>query len=280
MATPLDPVAVVRRPTADLVECRLTHMARDVIDPDLALRQHAEYARVLAAHGYRVEYLPTMHGHADAVFVEDAALVLPEVAVVARSGAEGRRAEAPSVRRWLDDWHPNVIEMKAPATLDGGDVLVIERTIHVGHSTRTNRSAVDVLRRVTEPHGYSVTAVDVHGALHLKTAATYLGAGTLVVNPAWIEPDRFHHVERAIPVHEAEPFAANCVRLPDAILTALAQPRTTEAIARMGFTVAPVDISEFAKAEAGVTCLSILCGDVVDPGASSGQRTELGREAW
>ena len=258
---PRTPVALLRGPTADLIDCRLTHIVRDPINPDLARRQHSAYARILSESGYTVEYLLEMEGHPDAVFVEDMAVVLPEVAVVTRSGAEGRRPEALSVRHWLEAWHPNVVETGRPATLDGGDVLVIGGNIHVGRSSRTNRDGVEGLRNATEPQGYTVAPVEVgDGALHLKTAATYLGEGTLLANPRWIDPRRFQGVDRVIEIPRSEPFAANAVRLPGAVLVAEGHPRTADLLEREGFHVRQVDISEFAKAEAGVSCLSILCG--------------------
>jgi len=251
--------AITRRPSPRLAECELTHMAREPIDAGLAERQHAAYRAALAACGLAVVDLPALDEHPDGCFVEDVAIALPELFVLTRPGAASRRGEVDALAACLGDDRP-VERLAGPATLDGGDVLAIGRHLFVGRSTRTNEAGVAALAAIVRRHGYSVTAIEVPGALHLKTAATALADDLVLINPAWVPPDRFAPM-RHLAVAADEPFAGNSLRAGRRIVMQASHARTAETIGRTGFAVDLVDISEFAKAEAGLTCMSILVPD-------------------
>ena len=249
-------LAITRQVSAALGDCLLTHLERHPIDVELARRQHAAYERLLAELGYEVRTLPAEPDLPDSVFVEDAAIVLDEVAVITRSGAEERRLETSSVAESLEP-HRRLLFMESPATLDGGDVLRLGRTLWVGRTERTSREGVDQLRVLVEPLGYSVAAVPVRGCLHLKSAVTEVGEDTLLLNPAMVDGDAFGSY-RLIEVDPAEPMAANALRAAGAVVMPAHHPRTRRRLEREGFGVRPVEASELAKAEGGVTCCSLL----------------------
>ena len=249
-------VAITRRPGPEMAEAaELTHMARQPIDMTHADAQHAAYRAALAAAGLAVTDLPPLDGHADAAFVEDVALLFPELVVVTRPGAVSRQAEVAALAPHLPADRPRAV-IAAPATIDGGDVLVIGRDVFVGLSSRTNRDAVAQLTALLAMHGYRLTAVAVPGALHLKTAATALADDLVLLNPAWVSADAFGR--RWLAVDPAEPFGANTLHAGGQIFHAAASPRTRARIAAQGLAVTPLEIGEFAKAEAGLTCLSLL----------------------
>ncbi|MDQ3806206.1 MAG: arginine deiminase family protein, partial [Acidobacteriota bacterium] len=150
-----------------------------------------------------------------------------------------------------------VVSLEPPATVEGGDVLRVGRKLFVGLSPRTNRAGVEALRELSAPHGYEVTPVALRDCLHLKTACTAADDETILLNPAWVDADIFRGYE-TIAVHPAEPWAANTARVGAALLVGAASPRTAEALARRGRDVRPVDVSEFAKAEGGLTCMSLI----------------------
>lgn len=253
------PRLALTRPVSDrFAECELTHLAREPIDVARARAQHAAYEAALRACGCEVRPLPTLHEQPDAVFVEDAAIVLDELAVIARPGAESRRAETASVAAALAPLRP-LRFVSEPATLDGGDVLLLGRRVFVGLSSRSNAEAVAQLREWLEPFGYAVTGVAVSGALHLKSAATSLGAGTLLVNPAWVDPAVFGEPV-VIEVHPGEPHAANALALDRRVILPAAFPRTAGRMSAFGLEVVPVEVTELAKAEGGVTCCSLIVG--------------------
>ena len=247
--------AITRAVSASITRCELTHVERAPIDLALARAQHAEYEAALERLGCRVVSLPELPDQPDAVFVEDSAVVLDEVAILTRPGAESRRAEVGAMAEALVPFRP-LRRVEAPGTLDGGDVLRLGRTLYVGESSRTNAAGIAQLAALASPFGYEVVALRVRGALHLKTAVTQVAPRTILVNPAWIEAP-FSGYE-AIHVAEEEPFGANAVLVNGTVIHSTAFPRTQESLSRAGIPVLGVDASELAKAEGGVTCCSLL----------------------
>jgi dimethylargininase len=226
------------------------------IDVVLAQAQHAEYERCLASLGCEVHTLPAQPDLPDSVFVEDMAVVLDRLAIITRPGSESRWPEVPSIAEALRPLR-KLSFIAAPATLDGGDVLVAGTNVFVGLSTRTNAEAVEQLRALLNPHGYTVEAVEVRGCLHLKSAATPVAHGTLVVNPAWIDQRAFAGFE-LIAVAPEEPLAGNTLLLGNTVICAAAFPKTRALLRERGISVVPVDVSELAKAEGGLTCCSLI----------------------
>ncbi len=248
--------AITRRPSPHMSDCELTHLSRTPIDAAEAERQHTAYRAALAACGIAVAALPPLDGHPDCAFVEDTAICLPELFVICRPGAASRLGEVASVAAVLPADRPQHI-IEAPATIEGGDVLVAGKTIFVGRSTRTNAAGIAALAQATGSFGYRVVAVEVPGALHLKTAATALAPDLLLTNPAWVDVAAFGDL-RHIAVSQAERFASNILSVNGQVFMHAGMPQTAAAITAAGFAVTALDVSEFAKAEAGLTCLSLL----------------------
>jgi dimethylargininase len=249
-------VAITRDVSQALAACELTHLPRVPIDVDLARVQHRAYEDALRAAGYAVQRLAAGDDMPDSVFVEDIAVVLDEVAVITRPGAESRRRETPAVIAALEP-HRQLHFIVAPATLDGGDVLVADRRVFVGVSSRTNSAAVLQLRQILGPRGYIVCDVKVHECLHLKSAVTSVAPGVLLMNPAWCDPEAFNGFEY-VEVDPGERAAANAVRLADRVIFPSAFPRTADRLRTRGLRVETVDASELAKAEGAVTCCSLI----------------------
>jgi dimethylargininase len=237
--------------------CELTHVERSPIDHRLACAQHDRYEALLERLGGSVQRLEPAPEMPDSVFVEDTALVLDEAAIIARPGAVSRRGEVTAIAAALRPYR-ELRYIEPPATLDGGDVLCVGRRLFVGVSGRTTMDAVRQMREALRPFGYAVEAMEVRGCLHLKTAVTPAADDLLVVNPTWVNPAAFRGCE-CLPVDLEEPFAANVLRIGDALVSAEASARTAARLRDRGFTVHTVDVSELAKAEAGVTCCSVLC---------------------
>lgn len=247
---------LTRRPSATMTDAELTFLGRDPIDVALAERQHARYRAALAGAGVAAIDLPALDSCPDATFVEDTLIALPEVFVLCRPGALSRQPEVASIAAALPGDRP-VRVIDAPATIDGGDVLRIDRTLFVGLSTRTNADALAQLQAHVGPFGYSVVPVRVPGALHLKTAVTSPRPGVLVMNREWVDASAFAGF-RIIDVAPGEPFAGNTLVLGDRVFVQAAHAGTAARLADAGIPTTPLDISEFAKAEAGLTCMSVL----------------------
>ena len=249
-------MALTREVSAALAHCELTHMPRVPIDVEVARTEHTAYERALAAAGCRVERVAGAPDLPDAVFIEDVAVVVDELAVVTRPGAESRRPERVAVASALQRYR-RLRFIEAPGTLDGGDVLTMDRRVYVGISSRTNVEGVAQLRQFLSPLGYSVCEVPVAGCLHLKSAVTAVGDRVVLANPDWIPAAAFSSYDR-IAVDPAEPGAANALPVNGRIIFPAAFPRTADRLTRRGFTVMTVEVSELAKAEGAVTCCSLV----------------------
>jgi dimethylargininase len=249
-------LAVTREISDSLASCELTYLPRHPIDIDRARAQHRAYEEALVAAGCIVERLGAGPDMPDSVFVEDTAVVLDEVAIITRPGAESRRAETPAVVEALGR-HRRLEVIQPPGTVDGGDVLVVGRRVYVGRSGRTNASAIAQMRTMLAPLDYTVSDVDVRGCLHLKSAVTVVAGDLLLANPAWIARDAFGGLD-FIDVDPSEPMAANALRLGDDLIYASGFPRTAERLSRRGLPLRVVDASELAKAEGAVTCCSLI----------------------
>lgn len=265
-------LALTREVSRSIVDCELTHVDRAPIDLERARAQHRAYEDALRATGCRVERLPALHDHPDAVFVEDAAIVLDRIAIVTRPGASSRRGEVESVAARLARLRP-LTRIRAPATLDGGDVLVAGDTVFVGRSSRTNDDGVAQLRDAVAPFGFEVVAIPVRRVLHLKSAVTAVGPASLLLDPASVDPACFPGF-RAMAVDPTEPGAANALRIGERVILPEEYPGTRARLEQAGIEVVPVPASELARAEGGVTCCSLIVETAgPDPGPVSGPRT-------
>jgi dimethylargininase len=249
-------IALTREVPESITRCELTHLSRSPIDLDVARRQHKAYEEALVSAGCTIRRLPATDDLPDSVFVEDTAVVLDEVAVITRPGAPSRRPETESVAAALRD-DRELLFIEAPATVDGGDILRVGRTIFVGQSSRTNAAGFRQMSEALSRYGYSVRAVTPRGCLHLKSAATAFSDDGVVVNPQWVDPSSFAGLA-TINVDPFEPFAANVLRVGEVVLCGAAFPRTAQRLRLAGMDTRIVDLSELAKAEGALTCCSVI----------------------
>jgi dimethylargininase len=249
-------VALTRAVSPSIQRCELTTLSRVPIDLPTAVAQHERYEAALRDAGCTVRRLPPMPEYADAVFVEDAAVVVNELAVIARPGVDSRMAEIASMADGLKEFR-TLATIEPPGTLDGGDVLTLGRHVYAGLSTRTNRAGIEQLRAHLAPHGYEVTAVEIAGGLHLKSGVTDLADGVILVNPDWVDPSVFA-AKTVVRCDPDEPRGANVLRLGSTILCQPAYPKTATRLRAHGFEPVIVDMSELAKAEGALTCCSVV----------------------
>jgi len=249
-------VAVTRAVSPTLAECELTHRPRDPINVAKAVAEHACYEDALRSLGAAVVHAPPEPTLPDAVFVEDTALALEEVAVITRPGAASRRSETESMARVLGAYKP-LVRIEPPGTLDGGDVLRVGRRLYVGLSSRTNRAGIAQLETLLDEWAYEVIPVTVSGCLHLKSAVTEVREDLLLINDRWVAAECFGSMEM-LTVAPAEPDGANALRIGAAVIYPTHHPQTAERLDRAGVRVVSVPCGELAKAEGGVTCCSVV----------------------
>jgi dimethylargininase len=251
--------AITRAVSRNITRCELTFRQRERIDYEKAVRQHADYCDLLRRSGSAVINLEARDENPDCCFVTDTAVVLEEVAIVGNIGVASRREEATAVEKILAGYR-KVTRITPPATLDGGDVLVMGKQIFVGCSMRTNHQGIQSLTRITRPFGYHVTPVSVVGSLHLTTACSALGEETILLNSRWIDAAPFARY-RVLHVPVDEPWAASTMRVGALICVEAGAPRTLEVVNAYCADAHVLDISEFRKAEGSLPCLSILFED-------------------
>ena len=260
-------IALTRSVSPAISMCELTHLARTPIDYARAVAEHDAYEDALRRLGCRVERLPDAPDLPDSVFVEDTAVVVDGVAVIARPGAASRRPEVDAMAAALGP-HRRLAFIEGPGTLDGGDVLVTPGRVFVGISGRTNEEGARQLASHLSPFGFEVVPLNVTGCLHLKSAVTLAasrdtwlppsgGRSLLLINPAWVDRAAFADFD-LIEVDPDEPAAANVLLIGRTVVCAAEHPRTRQRLEARGLVTASVPAAELAKAEGGVTCCCVL----------------------
>ncbi len=248
--------ALTRGVSSRIAECELTFIDRQPIDFDRAVQQHQQYRQLLRGLGVNVLQIPAADDCPDCCFLEDTAVVLDELAVVTRPGSEARRQEVAGVATLIKQ-HRGVVHVEPPATLEGGDVLRILRDLYVGVTSRTNREGIDALRKHVEPYGYRVHSVVVPGALHVKSVCTAVDDHTILADPTRIDISPFSEYE-IVEVPAEEWMAANVLLVNGTVCMHKGFRKTARLLQQRGIDVRTVDISEFLKAEAGLTCMSVI----------------------
>ena len=249
-------IAITRSVSPAINRCELTHLERIPIDFERARLQHHAYEQALRGLGVKVHSLPEEPNLPDSVFVEDAAVVLDECALLTRPGAETRQSEVESIAQALTPFR-QLLSIMAPGTLDGGDVLIAGRNIYVGISGRSNQAAIAQMEEALFPYGYSVKGIRVTGCLHLKSAVTMVRSDTLLINPGWVDKDNFPGM-KDIDVDPSEPYAANALLVGENVLYQPLYPRTLDRLNAQGIDPILVDESELGKAEGALTCCSLI----------------------
>ena len=253
-------LALTREITPSFAEGERTYVERETIDLDRARAQLDAYESALRILGCTVERLAAEPDMADAPFIEDTAVVLDELAIITRPGAESRRRETARVADALR-FHRPTAALLAPAMLDGGDVLRMGRTLYVGQSTdgngRTNAEGLRQLQALVGSQNYRVQSTPFSGCLHLKTAVTQVADDAVVLNPRWVSPKAFRGL-RIIEVDQDEPLAGNALMIDGRVLFPDEFPLTRRRLEEAGIRTMPIAVSELTKAEAGLTCCSLL----------------------
>lgn len=193
----------------------------------------------------------------DSVFVEDAAIVVDELAIICRPGAESRRAETGAIEPAIAPYRSTIAHIEGPGTVDGGDVLIVGRRVFVGRSTRTNDEGIEQVRDILQPRGYTVEEASVRNCLHLKSACTAIDDHTVLINRAWTDDAVFDGIE-LIDVDPREPHAANVLPIDGSVLAPASAPRTMDRLRLRGYGIRAIESDELAKAEGGLTCCSLI----------------------
>lgn len=247
--------AIVRLPGRSLIS-GLSSANLGAPDYRKAVQQHRQYVAALERCCLNVLVLDPDESFPDSTFVEDAAILTPHCAIITRPAAASRRGETEHILSVLEDFYSSIEKIQPPGTLDGGDVMQIGQHCYIGLSSRTNRAGAEQLTKILGRYGLSGSIVPVTQFLHLKTGVTQVAETTLLATGEFIGHPAFAEF-RIIPVAETEKGGANCIRINDKILVAAGFPEVCKQLADQDAEVLEVDISEYAKLDGGLTCLSL-----------------------
>ena len=251
--------AIVRIPGRSYAQGLTSSAAQGPPDLARALEQHAAYCDALRECGLELTVLPPDEHHPDGTFVEDTAVVAERAAVTTRPGAPSRAAEVHAVAAALRPFRPELEAITAPGTVDGGDVCQAGEHFLIGISARTNEAGAAQLAGILARHGYTAALVDIRAhrsLLHLKSGIAWLGDGRFTVTPDMAALGLLGDYDTIV-VDAAEEYAANCVRVNDAVLLASGYPHVEARLRALRYDLRVLDMSEFRKMDGGLSCLSI-----------------------
>lgn len=249
--------AIVRSPSASLINGLTT--SADLGKPDyaLALIQHQNYINALSQCGVEVNILPPLEDYPDSCFVEDVALLTENLALLTRPGAISRQGEVNQIKEIINIFFPGRISrIENPGTLEAGDVLRVDNHFYIGLSARTNKEGAQQMIEAITHYGYTASTVQLKEFLHLKTGISYLGKGCILVNGELINHPAFAHLYQ-INIADDEAYAANCITVNNTVFLPQGYPKTKKAISSLGFPIIELDVSEFRKVDGGLSCLSL-----------------------
>jgi dimethylargininase len=248
--------AITHKVSSRINECELTFIDRSPIDYQLAAQQHDDFEKTLSRLCVSVTSLTANDHYPDSCFVEDTAIVLDELAVICSMGVASRRGESDLIANELEQYR-ELADVDLPAKIEGGDVVRVGKELFVGQSTRTNKDGIRALHAIVTPYGYAVTPIRTLGSLHLKSACSTIDDETLLVNPEWIDIEPLSDY-RLLTTPREESAAANVLTIGGTVCVQAGFDRTIELLSRVVDRVEIVDMSELRKAEAALTCSSIL----------------------
>lgn len=250
--------AIVRTPGKNFAD-GLTTAILGKPDFPIALSQHHAYIKALEKCGLSVHILDADPQYPDGTFVEDVAVLTDRCAVLTHPGAPSRQGEEELMQPVLLQYYKDLHRIKSPGTLDGGDICQAENMFYIGISERTNESGALQLASILSDYSFSATLIDcriIPGLLHLKTGMAYLGDQTFALAPFLTQHAAFFKYQ-TIHVDHAEVYAANCIRVNDYLLVAAGFPKFQETLEQSGFSLIPLEMSEFQKMDGGLSCLSL-----------------------
>lgn len=251
--------AIVRLPGENFSQGLTMSAPRSGPDYRMALEQHAAYRHALAACGVDVIVMAADENYPDGTFVEDTFVIADRVAVATRPGAKSRMGEVESVAKSLREFRPRLEQIEAPGTVDGGDICQMDDHFLIGLSARTNEAGAAQLAAILERHRYTSSTVDIRGhpsLLHLKSGIAYLGGRRFLIAPGFPPADGLARCDLT-EVAGSELYAANAVRVNEEVLIASGFPELARSLDKLGYRVRSVDMSEFAKMDGGLSCLSL-----------------------
>lgn len=249
---------IVKRPCRAMIEGITSAPELGTPDYDLALKQHDDYIEALKSCGVAVKILPADEAFPDSCFVEDPAVLTRKCAIITNPGAATRNLETQAMIPVIKEFYPaDLIEqIKAPGTLEGGDVMMVGDHFYIGRSNRTNEEGIRQFIEILNKYGLTGSEVPLKEVLHLKTGVNYIENNNMLVSGEFIHKADFEKFNKII-VPEEEAYGSNCIWVNGTVLVADGYPTVLEAVKKAGYETIVVDTSEYRKLDGGLSCLSL-----------------------
>ena len=247
--------AIVRIPGKSMIN-GISNAKLGKPDYDKAIEQHIKYVEALKVCGLDLTVLPADEDYPDSCFVEDTALLTPNVGIITNPGAESRKGEILQMKEVVEGFYDDVEEIKDPGTVEAGDIMMVEDHYYLGLSKRTNLKGALQLLAILKKYEFTGTLVNLNEVLHLKTGMSYLEEANLLVYGEFVSNPTFEEFIR-IEVPADEAYAANCIWVNDRVLIPTGFPVTSGKIKQAGYSIIELDMSEFQKLDGGLSCLSL-----------------------
>jgi dimethylargininase len=223
-------------------------------DYSLVLQQHQPYIHTLQSLGLNVVNLEPLPGFPDSYFVEDVAVVIPEVAIITNPGAPARNGEVAYIDSTLKNYR-KIERIQSPGTMDGGDVLLVEKRFFIGISERTNPAGIDQFAKIVAKFGYETVPVPVAKGLHFKSSVNAAG-NILLVCEDFAKREEIKDYQKIL-IPPGEEYAANTLWVNGTLITPAGYPATRKLLDALGMPVIELDVSEVCKMDGGLTCMSL-----------------------
>ncbi|MBQ8264489.1 MAG: N(G),N(G)-dimethylarginine dimethylaminohydrolase [Oscillospiraceae bacterium] len=249
---------IVRRPCRAMTEGITSCPELGKPDYEKALRQHDDYIAALRECGVEVTVLPADERYPDSCFVEDPAVITRCCAIITNPGAPSRNGETDEIIGAVREFfaEENIEYIRAPGTLEGGDVMMVGDHFYVGRSARTNAEGIRQFIAILEKHGLTGSEVPLEKVLHLKTGVNYIENGNMLVSGEFVDKPDFEKYNKII-IPEEESYAANCIWVNGTVIVPEGYPAVEKAVRDAGYRVRLVDTSEYRKLDGGLSCLSL-----------------------
>jgi len=247
--------AIVRKPCRNLIK-GLSKANLGVLNYYKAMKQHKLYVEALQSCGLDVHILEADENYPDSVFVEDAALLTKNCAIITNPGAKSRMGEILEMEKVLGSFYTNIERISIPGTVEAGDIMMVGDHFYIGLSDRTNLQGAEQMISILEKNGFTGSTVELNEMLHLKTGVSYIENNNMLVAGEFEQHPEFDKFNRMV-IPEDELYAANSLWINNKVLVPQGNPKTKKIIENAGYEVVSLDMSEFRKLDGGLSCLSL-----------------------